>query len=408
MKLPAPSPLFEHWSLSPERVFLNHGSFGATPRVVQQAQARLRAELEDEPVRFFVERHWGEMDRARAALASFVRCRPDDLALIPNASIGVATVLANLRLSPGDEILINAHEYPACQNAVRHAGAKAGARVTLADVPFPIRDPAQVVDAYLRARTPRTRLALVSHVTSPTGLVLPVEQVVPALQEHGVDVLVDGAHAPGMVASLDLGTLRPAYYTANCHKWICSPKGSAMLYVRDDRREGFRPLALSNNAEKPRADRSVFHTEFDYVGTQDYTGVYCIADALEAVPRISADWPVHMARNRALCLEARAMLCRAWGVEPPAPESMIGSIATIILPAHDPDRRARLAARPTRYHDALQDALLGRHGIQVPVWGLGGGTDRFLRISAQAYNSAAQYEYLAHAVREELAREREL
>jgi isopenicillin-N epimerase len=408
MPLPAPSSLAVHWTLDPSRVFLNHGSFGATPRVVLEAQARLRAELESEPVRFYVERHWGLMARARAALAAFVRCDPADLALVPNASIGVATVLANVRLGPGDEVLMNAHEYPACQNSVRRAAARAGATVTLADVPFPISDPAQVVEAYLAKVTPRTRLALVSHVTSPSGLVLPVERLVPALQGAGVDVLVDGAHAPGMIRGLDVGALRPAYYTANCHKWICSPKGSAMLVVREDRREGFRPLALSNNAEMPRADRSAFHTEFDYVGTQDYTPMYAIPDAIEAMAKIGGSWDAVMAGNRALCLRMREMLCRAWGVEAPAPESMIGSIATIILPAHDEARRARLAARPTRYHDALQDALLDRHAVQVPVWSLAGTTHRFLRISAQVYNAPGQYEYLAQAVLEELERERTL
>lgn len=408
MPLPAPSSLAVHWTLDPSRVFLNHGSFGATPRVVLEAQSRVRAELEGEPVRFYVERHWELMARARGALAAFVRCDPAGLALVPNASIGVATVLANVRLGPGDEVLMNAHEYPACQNSVRRAAARAGATVTLADVPFPISDPAQVVEAYLAKVTPRTRLAMVSHVTSPSGLVLPVERLVPALQDAGVDVLVDGAHAPGMIATLDIGALRPAYYTANCHKWVCSPKGSAMLVVREDRREGFRPLALSNNAEKPRADRSAFHTEFDYVGTQDYTPVYCIPDAIEAMAKIGGSWDAVMAANRGMCLRMREMLCRAWGVETPAPETMIGSIATIILPAHDEARRARLAARPTRYHDALQDALLDRHAIQVPVWSLTGTTHRFLRISAQMYNAPGQYEYLAQAVLEELARERSL
>ncbi|GJQ30811.1 MAG: isopenicillin-N epimerase [Phycisphaerae bacterium] len=406
--LPPPSPLASHWDHEHDVVYLNHGSFGSCPRAVLEEQTQQRAQMERELVRHYVTRHEGLMDHARHALARFVRCDQGGLALLPNASIAVATVLSNVRLEPGDEILMNAQEYPACQNSVRRAAARAGASVTYADVPFPIRDSAQVVSAYEAKVTPRTRLALVSHVTSPTGLVLPVERVVASLQARGVDVLVDGAHAPGMIPTLDLGALRPAYYTANCHKWVCSPKGSAFLYVRDDRREAFRPLVLSNNAEKPKPGRSQFLTEFDYVGTQDYTALYSIPKAIEVMADLGGGWPAVMTHNHDLCVRARGMLCESLGVEAPAPESMIGSIATIVLPPHDEARRVRLAARPTAYHDALQDALLANWGIQVPVWGLAGKPERFVRISTQVYNSRAQYEYLAKALRTELDAEARL
>lgn len=406
-KLPNPSPLSRHWSLDPARVFLNHGSFGATPRVVQQEQAEWRARLEAEPVALFVERHADLMDDARRSLAGFLRCDWSDLALLPNASTAVNTVLAGLKLNAGDELLMNDHEYPACQNTLRYYAGRAGAKVVRVGLPFPIAGPDEVVRAYESGVTPRTRLALVSHVTSPTGLVFPVARVVSAMRARGVDVLVDGAHAPGMVADLDLGSLTPAYYTANCHKWICSPKGTAFLYVRPDRQAGLRPLVLSNNAERPRAGRSQFLTEFDYQGTTDYTGFYSIPSAVRTMGSMLPEgWPGVMRANHDLCVRARAMLCEAWGVTPPAPAEMLGSIATIILPAHDAARRERLMQRPTRYHDALQDALLRNWGIQVPVWGLADRPDRFLRISAQLYNSMEQYEYLARAVRDELAAER--
>ncbi|CAG0969040.1 isopenicillin-N epimerase [Phycisphaerales bacterium] len=397
-----------HWTLSPDVVFLNHGSFGATPRAVQAEQSHWRERLESEPVRFFVEEHQGVMDGVREALGAFVKCRGRDLALLPNASIAVATVLENTRLSPGDEILMNAQEYPACQNTVRRAAARSGAKIAYAEIPFPIAFPDQVVRAYLDKVTPRTKLALVSHVTSPTGLVMPVEQIVMELRSRGVEVLVDGAHAPGMVPMLDIGAMAPSYYTANCHKWICSPKGSAFLYVREDLQAGFRPLALSNNAEKPKPGRSQFLTEFEYVGTQDYTSLYSIPKAIEVMGGIVSGWPEVMSRNHDLCVRARAMLCEAWGVAPPAPQGMIGSIATIILPSHDAARRERLMKRPTKYHDALQDALLNRWKIQVPVWGLANKPERFLRISSQLYNSWEQYEYLAEAVKAELEIERGL
>lgn len=416
--LPRPSPLASHWALDPNLCFLNHGSFGATPRAVMAHQSDWRSRLEADPVRFFVEEHEGVMDDVRRALGTFLDCDWDSLALIPNASQGVATVMHNIvlagRVGAGDEVIVNAHEYPACQNTMRWAASRVGASVVLADVPFPIASPDAVIEAYLRAVTPRTRLALVSHVTSPTGLVLPVERLVAELSARGVETLVDGAHAPGMLR-LSLRRMNAAYFTGNCHKWICSPKGSGVLYVREDlrrdARHGFRPLVLSNNAEKPKPGRDQFLTEFDYLGTTDCTALYSIPKAIDTIGGLASGWPEVQGRNRDLCLKGREIVCSALGIEPPAPASMIGSIATMILPSHGAERDERLMRRPTKYHDALQDALLNKWSIQIPVWGLAGKSGdarRFIRISAQLYNSAEQYEYLAKALKTELEAEGKL
>lgn len=401
--LPTPGPLIENWTLDRELVFLNHGSFGATPRLVQQEQQRWRERLEREPVRFFVEEHMTVMDDVRVRLAAFLKCAWDELALVPNATVAVATVMHTYPLRAGDELLISEHEYPACRTTFKHAAARAGAEVVYASIPFPIRSADEVVQAYVEKVTPRTRLALVSHVTSPTGLVYPVERIVAELQARGVDCLVDGAHAPGMIPTLDIGKLAPAYYTANCHKWICSPKGSAFLYVRSDKQGVIRPLALSNHAENGKPGRKQFLTEFDFLGTQDYTSLYCIPRAIDVMGSIVSGWPEVMTRNHDLCLRGRRLVCNTLGVEPPAPEGMIGSIATIILPAHDAERTKRLRQRPSRYHDALQDCLIDKHRIQVPIWGLPNRPERFVRISAQLYNSMEQYEYLVEALKTELA-----
>jgi isopenicillin-N epimerase len=404
--MPPPSELSVHWTLDPSICFLNHGSFGSTPRVVQAAQTRYRERLEREPVDFLVNQHQDLMDKARAAVGAFVHCPPDCQALIPNATIGVATVLENLDLKPGDEILINDHEYPACQNNARRIAARAGAKVVTATPPFPCPSPEAVIDSVLAKVTPRTRLALISHVTSPSGLVMPVGTLVSELTHRGVETLIDGAHAPGMVPTLNIEALRPTYYTANCHKWICSPKGSAFLYVSPEKRDGFRPAILSNNAEKPKPGRAQFLTEFDYVGTSDYSSIYAIPDAITCVGGlVSGGWPQVTARNHDLCLKGRDVICKALGIQPTAPDSMVGSICTMILPSHSPDLAARLAIRPTRYSDTLQDNLLARHRIQVPIWGIVGRLGRYLRISAQLYNSLEQYEFLAAALKEELARE---
>lgn len=377
------------WTLDPEIAFLNHGSFGACPRPVLEAQARLREQMEREPVRFFLRELEAPLDQARAALADFVGADADDLAFVPNATAGVNTVLRSLELEPGDELLTTDHEYNACRNALEATAARAGARVVVAAVPFPLESPDQVVEAVLAAAGPRTRLALVDHVTSQTGLVLPVARIVEALQERGIDTLVDGAHAPGMVP-LDLRALGAAYYTGNCHKWICAPKGAALLHVRRDRQQRVRPLSISHGANATREDRSRFRLEFDWTGTFDPTPFLCVPEALRFMEGLlPGGWPALQEHNRRTALAARALLCEARGCAAPCPDEMIGSLASVPLPPGD-----GAPLRSALDLDPLQDALLERHGVEVPVIPWPAPPRRLLRISAQIYNERTEYERL--------------
>lgn len=413
-KLPAPSPYWKNWALDPEIVYLNHGSFGACPRAVLDAQTRLRERMEREAVKFFVKDMDGLLDESRIALAAFVKCRAEDLVFVPNATTGVATVMMNLQgvLRDGDEILMTGHEYPACMNTMRRAGQRTGAKVVTVPLPFPTTGPGQIVETVMGAVTSRTRVLLISHITSPSGVILPVEKIVPELERRGVICIVDGAHAPGQIPDLSIPAIGASFYTANCHKWICSPKGSALLHIREDRQAefagmgGFRPLALSNFAEKGKPGRKQLWTEFDYIGTGDVTPYMAVGAAIRAMSSMLGGGFEDVIRgNNEMVVSARRMLCRELGVEPPAPEVMLGSLATIFFPAQDPERRARLSQRPSKYHDALQDVLVEKHRIQVPLWSIAGDGRRLFRISAQLYNSMEQYEYLAAALKEELAAE---
>lgn len=408
MPVPPPSDVARHWRLDPHTCYLNHGSFGACPIPVLNAQARYRDQMEADGVRWFIQDQYPYLDRARASLAGLVDADPANLVFVPNATIGTTTSILSLGLAAGDEVIAPDQEYPACVNNLLRIAGQAGAKVVRPVLPFPLSDPDEITRAIAAAITPRTRACLLSHVTSPTGLILPADRIVPMLRSRGIASIIDGAHAPGFTP-LSIRSLDPDFYTANCHKWVCSPKGSAFLYIRPDRQKGLRPVVLSNFAQTGHPTRPFLQTEFDYVGTNDITAWLAIHDAIDFMGSLMpGGFPAVMARNRALTLEARGILCRALKIEPPAPDSMLASLSTLLLPPHEPGLDARLMARPTIYADALQDVLYERHRIQVPIWRFGPEKRRMVRISVQAYNSPEQYEFLAGALVEELRRERSL
>lgn len=388
---PAADPAL--WVLDPQVIFLNHGSFGACPRAVLERQRDLRERLERGPVQFLLRELEGRLDEARGVLAQFLGADKASLVFTANATEGVNTVLRSLEFKPDDELLVTDQEYNACRNALNSAAGRAGAKVTVAPVPFPLKSPDEAVEAVISRVNSRTRIALVDHVTSQTGMVLPIARIVKELDARGVDTLVDGAHAPGMVP-LNLREIGAAYYAGNCHKWLCAPKTAGFLHVRADRQKLIHPLSISHGANSPRTDRSRFELEFGWTGTIDPTSRLCVAESVRHVGSLlPGGWPEVMARNRALALAAREVLCRALKMEAPCPEECIGSLASVPLPD------AKEKPEPPLYLDALQDRLRNGPGIEVPVIYWPAYPKRLLRISAQLYNSLPQYEKLAGAIR---------
>jgi len=385
--------------LEDDVLHLNHGSFGATPVPVLEAQQRVRSRMEANPTRYFLGGEYqSELDSARRAVAGFVGGDEAGLVFVNNATTGVNAVLRSLEtiLKPGDQIVVTDHEYNACRNAATVSASRAGARVVTAGVPFPIESSQQALDAVLAAVTERTRILLIDAVTSATGLVLPIAEIAAAV-EPDVRVLVDAAHAPGMI-DFDVADLGASYVTANCHKWMCSAKGAGFLWVRDDRRGDMYHSVISHgyNGGWPSSGGRL-HAQFDWTGTEDPSAWLTVPVALDAVAAMHPDgWPGVRRSIRELCLSGRRILLDALGIENPAPDEMIGAIASLPVPPADHSGN--------EIFDPLMAALEQRHRIQVPVFTWPAPPDRLLRISAHLYNDESQYHRLAKAVTTELGR----
>lgn len=380
------------WGIDPGVSFLNHGSFGACPTAVLEHQKLIIDRIERQPVRFYVREIQGMLDDARAALSAFLGANPQDLVFVDNATTGVNTVLQSLSLAPGDEVLITNQEYNACKNALNEVARRTGAKVVVVDLPFPTGG-ADLVAPLTSAVTDKTRLVMIDHVVSQTGLVLPIDDIIAFMNARGVETLIDGAHAPGMIP-LNLEALGATYYTGNCHKWMCTPKGVAFLHVRHDRRGSIRPLVISHAANAPVSPEERFQREFDWVGTRDPSGVLTLPFAISYMEGlVEGGWDAIMAHNHGLALEAQSILVDALGIELPCEPERVGSMVSLPLPD------GHMTSHPSPlYLDPVQDVLLEQHGIEVPIIPWPAPPRRLIRLSAQIYNKRAEYERLARVL----------
>lgn len=369
------SAVRSEWALDPDFLTINHGSYGATPRIVLAAQDDWRARMEAQPTRFFARELPSAIREAAAVLARFLGAAAEDVVFVPNATTGCNAVLRSLPLAAGDEILHVSHVYNAVRNTILHTAERAGASVTVAELPFPRPEPAEVLKSIERAITGRTRIVVMDHITSGSALVLPLEDIVKLCHAAGVPVLVDGAHGPGQVA-LDLPALGADWYVGNCHKWLSAPKGSGFLYARADRRADLHPVTISHGY------REGFTREFDYTGTADPTAYLAVPAALAFFERLGGT--SLMERNRRLAAEAARMLAIGLGTEVGTAPEMAGSMGLVRLPIDLPSNKSEAL----KVRRALQDA-----GTDAPVHPQVGGL--WLRLSAYAYNELSDYQRLA-------------
>lgn len=375
--------------LDPDIVFLNHGSYGACPRPVFDAYQRWQLAMERNPVAFLGRRSGALLADARRRLGAFLGARGEDLVFLPNASHGVNTVARSLALLPGDEVLATDHEYGACDATWDFVCRQRGAHYRRLTVPLPL-DPASWAQRLLDAATPRTRVIFASHVTSSTALVFPVQALCAAARQRGITTLIDGAHAPGQLA-LDLAAVGADFYTGNCHKWLCAPKGAAFLHARPERQAeldagvvswGYVAGSAGHTGFDAYTGHTLFERRLQWQGTRDLAAFLAVPAAIDF--QQAHDWPAWRRHCHDLaCALQRRVLARN-DLSPIAPDTAFAQMVPIPVRATDAE--------------ALRAWLLERHRIEVPVTQHGGRS--FVRVSVQAYNTEGDLAALERALAE--------
>jgi len=355
----------EHFLLDPGVIHLNHGAYGACPRPVFERYQARQLELEGEPTDFIERRLPELLSRARAELGAYLGARADDLTFVQNATTGVNLAGRALDLQPGDEVLTSDLEYGACDYTWADVCRRSGAHYVRAEIPLPLDS--DVVERLFARRTARTRVVYVSHITSETGLLLPVEQIVARAKTEGLVTIVDGAHAPGHV-DLDLDTLGADFYSGNCHKWMCAPKGAGFLHVRPEWQDRVGGPIVSWG----HADPATFISRTERQGTRDPAAYLAVPDAIAFLREHD-----NRQRSVALAREARAELCELLGTEPLSRDESIRQLASVRLPAADPE---------------LSRRLFDDHRIEIPT--MGPRRHDLLRISIATYTEREDVERL--------------
>lgn len=373
------APARRLFQLEDGAIYLNHGSYGATPKAVTVAQRRWQDRLEAEPSRFMEREFRPGLRVAAERLSAHLGVPGRAVAMVENATQAVNAILRSRSFAPGDEILITSQTYNAVKNTVRWVASRSGAKVVEADLPFPAYSEDSILEAFVAGLSDRTSVAIIDHVTSPTALVLPVTRMVAAAKRAGALALVDGAHAPGMLP-VDLPAIGADWYTGNCHKWLFAPKGCAFLWASDAVRDDLHPTVISHGYGQGYA------AEFDWVGTRDASPQLALPDALSFLERLGTEKVRR--HNHELAVEAGRRLADAWGTEVGAPPGLTGSMVTVRLP----DGLGTTQAEALE----LRRRLLDERRIQVPINALAGGL--WARVSAQVYNHGAEIDALAEAV----------
>ncbi|MBN1633748.1 MAG: aminotransferase class V-fold PLP-dependent enzyme [Ignavibacteria bacterium] len=388
------SDVADLWMLDKNIIFLNHGSFGACPIPILDEQIRFRKKLETEPLRYFLREYENDYLKSQSALAEFTGCDAEDLVFVQNATIGVNTVLKSLDLKPDDEILFTNQIYPACRNTIIFLNETIGVGFKEVIIKLPVTGKEEIINQILEGVNEKTKIVLLDHISSLPGMIFPVKEITEELHNRGVEILIDGAHAPGMFP-LNISEVNPDYYTGNCHKWLCTPKGSALLYVKKKNQNKIHPLVTSRISLEKGRYKNDFQLEFSWQGTLDTSAVLTIPFAIEFLNSLNENGIQGlMKRNSELVYNVAEMICEEFEIPMPYPEEMTGSIYGIPFFKDDMIKSDTINQR-----SQLQETLFFKYNIEVMVSYWEKAPDRLLRISAQAYNTFEQYEYLISSLK---------
>jgi len=389
--------LSDQFLLDPSVVFLNHGSFGACPRPVFEEYQRWQLQLERQPVAFLDSRRGlaANLTVVREALAGEFGTSTENIAAVTNATIGLNIAAQSIALEAGDEILSTDHEYSALEKTWAFVARRTGARIVEAEVPLPLVSAEAFHDAIVARMTPRTKVLFLSHITSPTALLFPIESVVAEARRRGIISVIDGAHTPGHIP-LALDALGADFYVGNCHKWLMSPKGAAFIYARPERQAMIDPLVISHgwtaDNKQPGVrgpfGNSAFVDEVEMQGTRDPAPWLAVPAAIAF--RNRHDWWAVAGECRRLAQETAGRLRALTGLEPlSSPEFSAPQMVAMPIPACDPT--------------ALHDLLINRYKIEIPVFEWRGR--HIVRLSCQGYNTRREMDLLIEALSELLTLE---
>ncbi|MBC8523640.1 aminotransferase class V-fold PLP-dependent enzyme [PVC group bacterium] len=369
------------WMLDPEIAYLNHGSFGARPTEVFDAQVQLKREFERSPIKFLDREGKERVSQARRVISSFLGCRGANLGFVENATTGVACVIQSINLPAGSEIVSTNHVYNGIRQLLRAATNRKDLTYREIEIETPLSLPQDIVEQITESFTSSTKLLVIDHVASLTGIVFPVAELVSACKDRDIAILVDGAHAPGML-DLDIDALSPDWYVGNLHKWVCGPPGAGFLWVNDQHLDSTHPLTISHFYEQG------FTNEFDWQGTRDLTSILGAAIAVQWGEKIG--WDRIRKRNHKMALWMQDQLVEVWGTEPLSPldGSMIGSMATVRLPDCFPTQREET--------DKLRDWIYEEYMVEIPILPWQGGS--IVRASGQIYTKKEDIMRLINAV----------
>ncbi len=393
--LPKPSALATHWSMNPNIVYLNHGSFGGTPTYVTNSQRALQTEMEYEAIEYFIDKLPTYLNTSKLALANFVGTDANNIVYTQNTTTGINCILSSMPSQVGDEWLTTNQSYGACVHALKQYAYQKGCTVVTAQIPYPVQNDVEIVAAFEAAITPKTKVALVDYITSATALILPIKKIITLLQSKGIKVVVDAAHAPGMV-NFSIDELQPNYFVANCHKWICSPKGSAFMYVAPQHQDDVKPLVISHYNDTAEGTAAHWSNQFMWDGTHDYSTYITVKTALEYMPTlIEGGWAAIKNHNHNLVLTAAHTIANALQVQLPTTDAMVGSIVNIPMP------NGKKPKHSFHSNTELKNILFEKYKIEVPIFMYPHAPQQWLRLSAQLYNSMEQYNYLLACLQQE-------